>query len=87
MDTYFTASVPRKLAPHPPSAKVRAHERVVADKQALESKYRALCEFLDDPNCFSLVDSIESGLMYEQRNAMKFYLEALTARVKLGEDK
>lgn len=68
------------LAPVP-SALELVRERVRVEKQKLDVKYQVLCEFLDDPNNFNKVDSFESGLLYNQREAMKFYREALAARI------
>ena len=83
MNTYF--SVFSDYRSPIKTAKEKSRDRVRVEKRELDVKYKALEEFLDNPNNFNSVDSFESGLMYEQKNAMKHYREALAARINLWE--
>ena len=77
-------------APTVPSAKTLAtdfvqRDRVRNDAKLLTIKYIVLSETLADAEKVACINPVESGLLYEQRQAMKMYLEALNARIQLWE--
>lgn len=69
----------RALAPH--------QERVVAERQELDVKIKALEQFVDRPGkpgspIFAKLPARERGLLYEQHSAMSAYLDILDQRIE-----